>query len=862
MSDDQPQTNPSEDELPPMTGEQLPLAQDSQADNRSTGHSVLKRLGKTIDVPRVMLQDSDLTRVKPVRQPGSPEIPNGDTGSRYQLQGEIARGGMGVIIKCRDFDLGRDLAIKVLLDEHKERPEVIQRFIEEAQIGGQLQHPGIAPVYELGLFADQRPFFSMKLVKGKTLSKLLSDREAPADEPGKFIGIFEQICQTMAYAHSRGVIHRDLKPANIMVGAFGEVQVMDWGLAKVLSNGGVADEHKARDRRQGQSIIQTLRTGLSSNLPQDVGAVDSQTQMGSVMGTPAYMPPEQALGEIDQLDERADVFGLGAILCEILTGDPPYVGEDRTQIFWLASQGRLGPCFMRLDKSGADSELIGVTKRCLGLEPADRPRDAGELAVCVTSYIESVEVKLRESELERAAQAARADTVKELHSLIIERALLQAVAGDAELTDTIELARRAGVDEDWILTMEGVAQVHSGDNASAVNLLEKAVELNPSNVSAKSLLAWAYFHSGQQERWAHHVTFLDNKDESEPRDAWQDFDKYFLGYANFYRDYSVAVGHFDAVVDQHPSWNFARLMRAMARSHRAWEVLDKEEAYQAYQQMRLTDELLPRTPLVSTCQLFICSAVIYRDRVNFMELAPGLLKTGDAAAEYLESVPAYAIGAICRAKYFELTDNALGTRQASRDLLRGAGRGFLLLPAFEKLFIDGRFQEILMLGDRGEDVELMKAMVHAWLGNDTEALEACQTVASKCSSWAVRQKILWVFLLCRERHKAAVLADSWLKEARGNETDRSMSWDRMGVQFVRDGMIETAELLSEPSAGQMLGMRFLQALDAYSTGSTDDHKQRALARFKIVLNCNDDWETMRYAKAFHDRLKLDLGTLT
>ena len=136
-------------------------------------------------------------------------------------------------------DFGRERSTKEkvksgrrLLDVHKDKPEVIQRFVEEAQIGGQLQHPGIVPVYELGQFADKRPFFAMKLVKGETLSKLMADRDKAADDRGKLLGIFEQICQTMAYAHSHGVIHRDLKPANIMVGAFGEVQVMDWGLAK------------------------------------------------------------------------------------------------------------------------------------------------------------------------------------------------------------------------------------------------------------------------------------------------------------------------------------------------------------------------------------------------------------------------------------------------------------------------------------------------------------------------------------------------------------------------------------------------------------------------------------------------------
>ena len=148
----------------------------------------------------------------------------------------------------RDGDLGRDLAVKVLLEAHKDKPELIRRFVEEAQIGGQLQHPGVVPIYELGTFADRRPFFTMKLVKGQTLAYLLQGRTDPADDLPRFLSIFEQVCQTMAYAHTRGVIHRDLKPSNVMVGGFGEVQVMDWGLAKVLPRGGVADEKPVRAR--------------------------------------------------------------------------------------------------------------------------------------------------------------------------------------------------------------------------------------------------------------------------------------------------------------------------------------------------------------------------------------------------------------------------------------------------------------------------------------------------------------------------------------------------------------------------------------------------------------------------------------
>ncbi len=182
----------------------------------------------------------------PVVRPSSAARPQkSEMGDRYQLFGEIARGGMGAVLRGRDVDLGRDLAVKVLLEKHADRPEVARRFVEEAQIGGQLQHPGIVPVYDIGRFGD-RPFFTMKLVKGQTLAAFWTNANEPTDGPAASPehrlagGADAGLCPR------KGVIHRDLKPANIMVGAFGEVQVMDWGLAKVLAEGGVADEERAR----------------------------------------------------------------------------------------------------------------------------------------------------------------------------------------------------------------------------------------------------------------------------------------------------------------------------------------------------------------------------------------------------------------------------------------------------------------------------------------------------------------------------------------------------------------------------------------------------------------------------------------
>ncbi len=365
--------------------------------------SVLSALGATLGSLRPVLLKEAQGESALVVKPASDAMPSkAETGDRYQLSGEIARGGMGAVLRGRDVDLGRDLAVKVLLENYADRPEVARRFIEEAQIGGQLQHPGVVPVYDIGRFGD-RPFFTMKLVKGQTLSALLTERtEAGADRP-RLLGIALQVAQTLAYAHAKGVIHRDLKPANIMVGAFGEVQVMDWGLAKVLAEGGIADEEKAS--RQHQPVEGTLiRTARSTG-----SGFGTDTEAGSMLGTPAYMPPEQANGDVALMDRRADVFGLGAILCEILTGKAPYVGRSPEEVRRKAANGDLGDAMARLDGCGADHELIALTKACLAPEAIDRPKDAQAVAEGLTAYLDGVQERLHQAELAHAAEVARTE---------------------------------------------------------------------------------------------------------------------------------------------------------------------------------------------------------------------------------------------------------------------------------------------------------------------------------------------------------------------------------------------------------------------------------------------------------------------
>jgi tetratricopeptide (TPR) repeat protein len=350
----------------------------------------------------VLLKEAEGNSAHVVKPKSDAMPPKEVTGDRYRLDGEIARGGMGAVLRGRDVDLGRDLAIKVLLEKHANRPEVARRFIEEAQIGGQLQHPGVVPVYDIGRFGE-RPFFTMKLVKGQTLAALLGERADPAADRPRFLADFLKVAQALAYAHAKGVIHRDLKPANIMVGAFGEVQVMDWGLAKVLAEGGIADEERAsrQHRPEDGTQIRTVRSSGSA------GTFGTQTEDGSLLGTPAYMPPEQANGDVALLDRRADVFGLGAILCEILTGKPPYVGRSSEEVRRKAANGDLADATARLDGCGADHELIALTKQCLAAEAIDRPKDAQEVAGGLSVYLNGVQERLQTAQRERAVAVAR-----------------------------------------------------------------------------------------------------------------------------------------------------------------------------------------------------------------------------------------------------------------------------------------------------------------------------------------------------------------------------------------------------------------------------------------------------------------------
>ena len=309
----------------------------------------------------------------------------------YVITTVIGRGGMGRVFVGRDLTLDRNIAIKMLLPGRD-----VERFVIESKITARLPHPGIPPVHALGTLADGSHYIVMKLVGGRTLSDQLKERKTLNDDLSRWVQAFEQIAQAVGFAHTQGIVHRDLKPANIMVGVFGEVQVMDWGLAKDL---------------QSRAHEQPVEGGRAAAPPPEM------TQFGAILGTAGYMAPEQARGEA--VDARADVFALGAILTVILTGKPPIIGTTKEELIDKSAAGELSDALARLDACGADSELIALAKRCLSPKAEDRPADARVVAKQAAAYRAGVEARLQQVQADQAAARAREGEQRKRRRLLV-----------------------------------------------------------------------------------------------------------------------------------------------------------------------------------------------------------------------------------------------------------------------------------------------------------------------------------------------------------------------------------------------------------------------------------------------------------
>jgi eukaryotic-like serine/threonine-protein kinase len=317
------------------------------------------------------------------------------TGTRYRLGARIGSGGMGVVYLVEDRELGREAAMKILAVPEDPEGELSRRLLAEARLVAALEHPNIVPVHDAGVLPDGRVFYVMKLVRGMRLDEW---RLEAAPRPA-LLRLFQKVCEAVAFAHARGIIHRDLKPENVMIGAFGEALVMDWGIAKILR--GTPDPAGAPS--PGPPAPAGVSGSGTLSLP---GKPVEATRRGALIGTPAYMAPEQAAGETDRIDERTDVYALGALLFFLLSGRPPYEGTSAAAILSSVREGP-APALRSLDPA-VPKALDAICRKAMSLDSRDRYASAREMAMDVQRLLDGQPVSAyRETLLDGVARFLR-----------------------------------------------------------------------------------------------------------------------------------------------------------------------------------------------------------------------------------------------------------------------------------------------------------------------------------------------------------------------------------------------------------------------------------------------------------------------
>ena len=304
---------------------------------------------------------------------------------KYDVKAMIAMGGMGAILEAEDRATRRPVAMKVLLNANT--PEDIARFVEEVQVTAQLEHPNIIPIYDLGVNELDKPFYVMKLMRGESMQHVfmaLSRGDPGALERyplGELLLILQKVCDAISYAHSKGVVHRDLKPENVMLGSYGEAVVMDWGLAKTLGR----SAHESTGSSSVHTMVKSSR--------RDEGE-EFMTMVGRAIGTPQFMAPEQAVGQSHEVDARADVYALGAMLYEMLTLHPPFEGGDTMAIFEQVIAGQIRPPaeiigsrpMPHLPDGKLPLRLAAIAMKALARQREDRYNSVREMQAEVQAY--------------------------------------------------------------------------------------------------------------------------------------------------------------------------------------------------------------------------------------------------------------------------------------------------------------------------------------------------------------------------------------------------------------------------------------------------------------------------------------------
>ncbi|MEE2789600.1 MAG: bifunctional serine/threonine-protein kinase/formylglycine-generating enzyme family protein [Myxococcota bacterium] len=416
----------------------------------------------------------------------APTEPNESTSpKKYDVLNEVARGGVGVIQLVRDKDLLRKIVMKTLIDGNHADNYVRQKFIEEAQITAQLEHPNIVPVHEFGYLSGGEVFFTMKRIQGRTLKDVLrklrkGDAEvAEAFGRTRLINIFQSVCQAIAFAHSRGVLHRDIKPSNVMIGEYGETLVLDWGVAKVI---GSEEKYEA----PAEQVVT------------DRSVSDDVTMVGLITGTPSYMAPEQAAGRIDRLDARSDIYALGALLYEMLCLKPPFKRKTHRDTLKAVITEAVVPPSIRAPEQNVPNSLETIALKCLEKRRSNRFQSVDEMIETLSKYLAGVE------DLDRRAQQSdeRLEVgIEHVQSYDQKRAqhseqaeLIAELEWDIPTFASIGEKRSLWAAQTRLSALDDDVRLAFSDATTA---LVEAIGFNPDNVEACNELARLYWSKYQ-----------------------------------------------------------------------------------------------------------------------------------------------------------------------------------------------------------------------------------------------------------------------------------------------------------------------------------------------------------------------------
>jgi serine/threonine-protein kinase len=511
--------------------------------------------------------------------------------SRYSVAEDLGVGGIGRVVRAIDHVVGREVALKTLKDGVGMAAEVVERFLAEAQVTARLEHPNIVPVYEIGAFPSGQPYYTMRIVEQRSLQDVLASGSLRAEWPlVRLIGAFVQISRALAYAHQRGVLHRDIKPENILLGDFGEVYLADWGNAKAIPGSAMADAPRP--------AAPSSPPGTAFSVPDSVRRPTGE--QSGLSGTPGYIAPEQIRGDREHTDHRADIFSLGVVLYEILTGVHPFDAPTVLGVI-LATQTRV-PKPPRNYFASCPLLLEDLCVAMLSKDPADRPESAERVAAEAEAFLEGArERERRHEEARRLCELAqlpveRSRELGHLREELLEEArrLLQDVKGH----EPVERKRPGWVLQDRASSVEREQAISA---AEAIDLFTKALAYDPVSMEARACLSDLY--------WTRAV-------EAEAERRW-----------------ALKV-YYEALVSEFDVGRYAALLRADARFSIESEPRGAVvTAYLYVEQDRVLvpveQRILGRTPIVEA-RLSPGSYLFVLKRAGFRDVAyPALLKRGE-----------------------------------------------------------------------------------------------------------------------------------------------------------------------------------------------------------------------------------------